>query len=204
MASIIILMMSSPFDSPNSVHQSALRIMDIFIVSLLFFEILLKIISTGLILNGNSSYLFSLWNIVELIVFILNLLGVIYDFYPFTKMRIHWVRALRLLHVIGKISRLKIIVQTLLQSLPQLFNLLIFTFLMIYFFALIANKFLNQAVYFCSLPFPVENHAAIFDQNECFDYGGDWVSDALIFDNMLYSLSSLFQVATNTGWYEIM
>lgn len=202
--SIILLILSDPFDSPDSSFNICLRYSDLFIVGLLFFEILIKIIATGFIFNGENSYIFNLWNIIELLVFILNLLGVIHLFYPYARMRTQWVRGLRLFHIIGLIPSLKTITHTILQSFPQIINLILFTFLMIYFFALIATKFLQNTFFHCDFSTNMILELKLFEATDCFDYGGNWINDGVVFDNILFSLSSLFQIATNTGWYQIM
>ena len=204
--SVIIFIISDPFENLDSPINKTLKYMDIFIVSLFFIEILLKNIANGFLLNGKDSYLFSLWNIIELLVFLLNLIGVIHVFYPFKKMYVQWVRSLRILHIIGHIKSLKTITQTLLQSLPQIMNLLVFAFILIYYFGLIATKNFKNMLFFCHFheKIEIEGEHEILSQSECFDYGGDWYNEVMSFENMLYSLASLFEIATTEGWFEIM
>ena len=162
----------------------------------------MKIVANGFLLNGENSFIFGLWNIIEFVVFLLNLLETINIFFPFSTMRMQWVRSLRLLLIIEHIESIKVITQTLLLSFPQLMNLIIFAFIFLYLFGLIATKFFKNSLASCFIPNVNEND--IFSQSECFDYGGDWLVETISFDNMLYSLSSLFVIATNEGWFDIM
>ena len=68
---------------------------------------------------------------------------------------------------------------------------------------MIATKYLKNTLNFCE-GVEGELFEMVVTENDCYDYGGDWLKRDLDFDNISSSLSTLFQISTTEGWMELM
>lgn len=67
----------SPFDHKDTTKKTALFYCDL-IVSIIFaFEVILKVISMGFVINGKQSYLRSMWNILDFIIVFVSIVSLI-------------------------------------------------------------------------------------------------------------------------------
>lgn len=201
--SIVILIISNPMNDPNTVSSNLLYMGDCIVVSLYFIEILMKIISHGFLLNGPHSFTMDLWNCIDLLIFILTLLGTIDTRFEFSQYDFKWCRALRIFKLIQYNTGLKEAMHNLFLSIPDIISLWMFYLMNLLFFGMIATKYLKSTLNYCdSLDSEFVN--MVFTKYDCFDYGGDWLRRDLNFDDISNSLSTLFQIATTEGWMELM
>ena len=190
-------------NDPNSISANLLYAGDCFVLSLYFIEILMKIISYGFILNGHHSFLFDLWNFIDILIFILTLLGTIDTKFKFSQYDFKWCRALRIFKLIEYNNGLKEAMHNLVLSIPDIISLWLFYLMNLFFFGMIATKYLKNTLNFCE-GVEGELFEMVVTENDCYDYGGDWLKRDLVFDNISSSLSTLFQISTTEGWMELM
>lgn len=201
--SVFFLMLSNPFESPDSTYNQIELIIDIIVIVFYFLEILLKICAFGLIFSGKKPFLLDPWNLFDLCVFILTVLGTIASKNSFSTLNFKWFRVFRVFKIIQFNQGLKNAVNILFKSIPDLISLLFFYFMNLFIFGIIAVKFLKGAFFYCTT---IDEKFLSFvkTREDCFDNGGDWVNRDLNFDNIFISLSSLFQISTTEGWIEEM
>jgi hypothetical protein len=71
----IMLAIDSPIDDPNSLKQTVLMKLDIFVTTIFALEALIKICIFGFLFNGYKSYLRSGWNILDFFILIISIVG---------------------------------------------------------------------------------------------------------------------------------
>lgn len=70
--STVQLAVDNPLDNPDSGFKTALATMD-YIISLIFtMEAILKIISTGFLMNGSLSYIRNSWNRLDFLIIMIT------------------------------------------------------------------------------------------------------------------------------------
>lgn len=201
--SIFILINLNPINQTDTLTADALYIGDCVIVTLYFIEILMKIMVYGFIFNGPQSYMMDIWNTIDMLMFTLTLLGTVDAKFHFSEYDFKWCRALRVFKIIQYTPGLKLAMYNLFLSVPDIISLLTFFFMNLFFFGVIATKYLKNTLNYCSGLNDVQLKYA-FTKWDCFDYGGDWLPNDFAFDNIYHSLSTLMQISTTEGWMEIM
>ena len=99
-------------------------------------------------------------------------------------------------------QHMQLITNSLVNSLPNVFKLLIFFTIFLFIFSLFAMKYLKGALYKC-----IEIHGEeiqIENKSECFDYGGYWMNSDYNYDNILKSFFTLFVISSSEGWSNLM
>ena len=203
MFSIVLLIISNPMNNPHTSIANLLYAGDCVVLGLYFIEILMKIITYGFLMNGSHSFLMDLWNFVDLLIFILTLMGTIDTRFPFSQYDFKWCRALRIFKIIQYNTGLKEALHNLLLSIPDIISLWLFYLMNLFFFGVIATKYLKNTLDYCS-GLNEEALKNVITISDCFDYGGDWIKNDLSFNNIFDSLSTLFQISTTEGWMELM
>ena len=91
-------------------------------------------------INGKQSYLRVFWNVIDLMTVIISIISFLLpndqNDYFFIKV-LRMVRFMRSIRVIQKNPGLRIAVQSLINSLPGIFNLFVFAIMMITLFAIL-------------------------------------------------------------------
>ena len=75
--SSIHLALENPLNNPEGGLARALRQLDIVMTTIFAFEIFIKVVAFGLIMNGPKSYLLSGWNIIDLLIVIVSYLALV-------------------------------------------------------------------------------------------------------------------------------
>lgn len=130
-------------------------------------------------------------------------MGTIDTKFHFSQYDFRWCRALRIFKVIYYSKGLKQAMYNLFLSVPDIISLWMFYFMNLFFFGVIATKYLKKSMDFCTTLDASVAHT-IRTKAECFDYGGDWLKNDLDFNTIFDSLSSLFQISTTEGWMDLM
>lgn len=198
--SSIILVISSPFEPPDSDIESALRILDQIVTIIYGIEVIMNIISFGFIFGSKTYMRRSIWNILDLTVFIFSLLGVVL---PRGTIRINSMkvfRTLRILKIGQKNESIRIATQALISALPNILRLLFFMVIFLITFGVFGMAYKKNTYYSCFNVNLEEDPNLIKTKIDCFDNGGDWVNADMHFDNIFAALATLFQVASAEGW----
>ena len=77
--SSMLLTLEGPYLDPDGPLSQKMKVIDIVVTLLFLSELILKVITQGLICNGSDSYLLSLWNILDFIIVFLSLLLIILE-----------------------------------------------------------------------------------------------------------------------------
>eukprot|EP00746_Dinoflagellata_sp_MGD_P008476 gnl/MRDRNA2_/MRDRNA2_116976_c0_seq1.p1 gnl/MRDRNA2_/MRDRNA2_116976_c0~~gnl/MRDRNA2_/MRDRNA2_116976_c0_seq1.p1 ORF type:complete len:1680 (-),score=292.24 gnl/MRDRNA2_/MRDRNA2_116976_c0_seq1:144-4679(-) len=147
--SSLAMAMDSPLANPSSPLATFLRVLNMIFSIVFAIEMTVKMLSMGFIL-GKNAYWRSAWNILDgvvVVVSLIDLLNIGAGLKALKTLRI--LRALRPLRVISRNENLKLVVNTLFKSIPELANLLIVGFLFFLIFALFAVSNFKGTYYSC-------------------------------------------------------
>jgi len=177
-------------------------------------EVLLKILDYGLVLHPGS-YLREMWNAMDLIVvscaitsFTMDMIGSsgAEDLGVIKSLRV--LRVLRPLKTIKRVPKLKAVFDCVINSLKNVFNILIVYLLFHFIFAVIAVQLFNGKFFYCNDDSMEDAQTC---QGEYFVFGTtaqeppkvfqrSWQRQKFHYDNVPTACLTLFAVQTTEGW----
>lgn len=116
------------------------------------FEMIAKIITYGFLFNGRDSYLRNSWNILDFVIVWISLVSIIFSSVDLTFFKV--LRVLRVLRPLRMISRnegLKIAVKSLLNSIPDIFNVFIVSMLFFLLFGILGINYFKGMFMRCEI-----------------------------------------------------
>jgi hypothetical protein len=141
--STILLTLESPLDNPNGSRGKILAEIDVVVSTIFTIELLIKVVVYGFVINGPDSYLLNPWNIMDFIIVFFSLISIIFS----GKVDLGIIKVLRMLRVLRPlrmISRnpgLRIAVQSLINAIPDIGNVLVVSLLFLLLFAIMGTNF---------------------------------------------------------------
>jgi hypothetical protein len=124
----------------------------------------------------------------------------------FTGVKLKFIKALRMLRVLRPlrmISRnegLKIAVQSLINAIPGIVNVLVISLLFFLLFGIFGVNYFKGGFYRC-----FEYQEGILETaQDCVNIGGEWMNIDANFDNIMNAMVTLFEMATTEGWIAVM
>ena len=128
-----------------------------------------------------------------------------------TGVDLKFIKALRMLRVarpLRMISRnegLKVAVQSLINAIPGIVNVLVICVLFFMLFGIFGTNYFKGKIFYCV----TENvDSAYLEQvtgkYSCLNMGGEWINRDANFDNVGSSMMTLFIMSTTEGWIPIM
>lgn len=158
-----------PMNDPRGPLPTFLRAANTFFSVAFFIEMIVKWISMGLIW-GKHCYLRNAWNILDFIVVCVSLIDLLNLGSGLKSLKtLRMIRALRPLRVISRNENLKLVVNTLFKSIPELVNLLIVGILFFLIFALFGVGYFKGSFFLCTeaysrnipFSFPLDEYAGL-------------------------------------------
>jgi len=134
------LILDDPLDSPDSVASNVINTLDLVLTIVFVIEILVKIVIFGFLFNGEASFCRDQWNQLDFIVTGIALMShlVVSGSSLSKNLKVMSVfRALRPLRIIMKNENINLEVNSLINSVPDIFNLMIITVLSLCVFAIL-------------------------------------------------------------------
>ena len=207
LVSTISLSIDSPLNDPNSDLSLTTWFIDIAMTIVFTIEALTKIVVLGFLFNGKQSYLRDYWSIIDFLTVVTSLASF---FGPrestglsfFKVFRV--IRFLRPLRIIQKNPGLKIAVQSLINAMPGIFNLLIICGSFLIIFAILGVNVFKGVFYSCDMSnIPESLQGQVTNYWECLDYGGEWVNSDNNFDDLGQGLKTQIAIMCTEGWIQI-
>ena len=180
---------------------------NIFFVALFTFEFLVKVLGMGL-----RKYFLDGWNLLDFGIVIIGLVAVALHGSNVGAVRsLRTLRALRPLRAVSRWESMRITVNSLLNSIPAISNVLLICGLFWLIFAILGVQFFGGTFHRC-VDAEGERYAIdmVNNKSQCLALGevnpGDyeWINSAINLDNTGNAFMALFQVATFEGWMEVM
>jgi len=166
--------LDNPLLDPNTPLKTMLKYYDIILTSFYGVEIMLKFFILFSNRKGNyiNQFFFDPYNYLLVLSFISSILSLIFpDIFSFLK----GIETCRILEIAKYMKSLDIILRSLVKSIPTLINLIIFSFIIYIFLALIPLKYLKGTYSICTNL--DDNYLKlVYLRSDCLDYGGDWIN----------------------------
>jgi hypothetical protein len=193
LTSSVLLALEHPRLDSDSGLANFLRIADITLVVVFATEMTLKIVAMGLYAH-EGAYLRSQWNVLDCFVVFVGILSLALDG------RIQFLRSLRALRPLRLVSRnpaMRIVVNSLVRAIPSMFNVVLVCFLFWLIFGILGVQLFAGKFYSCDL-------RTVANRAECLAAGGTWTNSDRTFDNVMFAMLYLFEVATLEMWPDLM
>ena len=107
------------------------------------------------------------------------------------------LRALRPLKLVSKNEGMKLVVNSILASIPNLINVFLISILFYFVFGVIGLQLLKGSVSFCSID-------ETLDKLPCLDAGGTWETPDNNYNDAMHAMLTFFEVSTLETWPDIM
>lgn len=191
-------------EEPIVTNTYSLKTLALFgnIISGLFIaECFLKIIVMGFI-SGKNAYLKDSYNKLDFIIVFFSIVSWVLEATN-TGLDISFIksfralRALRPLKLVSKNEGMKLVVNSILASIPNLINVFLISILFYFVFGVIGLQLLSGKVSYCDID-------ETLDKIPCLDAGGIWVLPQNNYNNIFYSMTTFFEVSTLETWPDIM
>jgi hypothetical protein len=164
--------------------------MDYVTTVIFLFEVVIKVIGSGFLINGANSYLRNPWNVIDFFIVIISL----FDLFPtglsLSVLKIvRMARLLRPLRVISKNESLKLSIQALVVAVPAIANLMVIVLLVMFIFGIIGVNLLKGKSNYCDSSNMTgltlnDIERLIVTKDDCLNYGGVWKIYHHNFDNI--------------------
>ncbi|XP_030062440.1 voltage-dependent R-type calcium channel subunit alpha-1E [Microcaecilia unicolor] len=200
----------------NSERNKVLRYFDYVFTGVFTFEMVIKMIDQGLILH-DGAYFRDLWNILDFVVVVgaliafalANVLGSNKgrDIKTIKSLRV--LRVLRPLKTIKRLPKLKAVFDCVVNSLKNVFNILIVYKLFMFIFAVIAVQLFKGKFFYCTDSSKDTEKDCIgnyvdHEKNKMEVKHREWKRHDFHYDNIIWALLTLFTVSTGEGWPQVL
>lgn len=173
------------------------------VVSSLFLgECLLKIYVMGFA-KGKYAYLKDNYNRLDFIIVVFSIISWVLESSN-TGINISYLKALRALRalrplkLVSKNEGMKLVVNSILASIPNLINVFLISILFYFVFGVLGISMLMGKVSFCNVD-------GDLDKLQCLAIeGGEWVTPENNYNNVFASMTTFFEVSTLETWPDIM
>ncbi|TKC39409.1 hypothetical protein EI555_002352 [Monodon monoceros] len=198
---------------PNAPRNNVLRYFDYVFTGVFTFEMVIKMIDLGLVLH-QGAYFRDLWNILDFIVVSGALVAFAFtgnskgkDINTIKSLRV--LRVLRPLKTIKRLPKLKAVFDCVVNSLKNVFNILIVYMLFMFIFAVVAVQLFKGKFFHCtdeSKEFEKDCRGKylLYEKNEVKARDREWKKYEFHYDNVLWALLTLFTVSTGEGWPQVL
>ncbi|CAO2610898.1 Voltage-dependent P/Q-type calcium channel subunit alpha-1A [Lemmus lemmus] len=181
--------------------------------SVFTFEMVIKMIDLGLVLH-QGAYFRDLWNILDFIVVSGALVAFAFtgnskgkDINTIKSLRV--LRVLRPLKTIKRLPKLKAVFDCVVNSLKNVFNILIVYMLFMFIFAVVAVQLFKGKFFHCTdeskeFERDCRGKYLLYEKNEVKARDREWKKYEFHYDNVLWALLTLFTVSTGEGWPQVL
>ena len=152
--STIMLMMETPLDNPNSERADILFYIDMVVTVIFTIELVLKVIVLGFAFNGKDSYIRNPWNIMDFCIVAISLISISFRDAGSKVSVLKLLRMFRVLRPLRMISRnpgLKIAINSLINSIPFIRDVMVVCFLFLLLFAILCVNFFKGTFFSCQI-----------------------------------------------------
>ena len=198
---MVIYAIDDPKEAPGSFVRRLVYYVDLVIWSIFVFDLGLRILVIWWIDGVQHAYI-AMSIFFDSIILIMGFFSFI-GFQQFSFARI--LRTLKVIVVFAKIQFVEQIVKYLALSIKNIVSLYLYLMLLYLCFAVIFVRFQGGEMVYCDTSnIQSEFIRPDFSKTECLDYGGDWLTFPVNFDNVYNAWKALFVISTGDGWVDMV
>lgn len=174
-------------------------------------ECALKIYVMGFV-KGKFAYLKDNYNILDFVIVVFSILSWVLESLD-TGIDISYLKALRALRalrplkLVSKNEGMKLVVNSILASIPNLINVFLISILFFFVFGVLGLSILMGRVSYCfdpNAPEGTDDTSILLDKIPCLEQGKDWLTPENNYNNIFSSMVTFFEVSTLETWPDIM
>ena len=163
------------------------------------FEMLLKIVSYGFMMDENS-YLQESWSQMDFFIVMTGLIDTSLEGVNIAFLKVlRLLRILRPLRFLSHSSSMKTLIEALMASVPSIANVGVVILIVFLMFAILGVNLFSGKLQYCTV-----GYYKINTSEECFKAKGKWVTYNQNMDNVVSAMMTLFAVSNNEGWPDTM
>jgi hypothetical protein len=202
--SSITLVVDNPREDEGEL-QDVLEYSNLVFTVIFCIEMCLKIFALGFV-GHDGAYLRSGWNWLDMFIVVVSIVSLAGSDQVASFRAFRTLRALRPLRAINRNRGLKMIVQTLIQSVKGIAHVALLSLLNYLIFGILAIQLFAGKLYSCtdSSVTALADCVGTFVGDDGLARTREWLSADRNFDNILRSILSLFQVSSGDDWGFIM
>jgi voltage-dependent calcium channel N type alpha-1B len=213
-ASSIALASEDPVDE-NAQINIILNKIDYFFTAVFTFEMLTKMVDLGIICHPGS-YFRDIWNALDFVVVSCALFSYIFSGSEAAAKNLSTMKSLRVLRVlrplktIKKIPKLKAVLDCVIISLQNVFNIMVVYILFMFIFAVVAVQLFKGRFFYCN-DLSKRTEGECLGQYYVYDEDGhpsiedrSWNRWEFHYDNVVFAFLTLFTIQTGEGWPQIL
>eukprot|EP01062_Namystynia_karyoxenos_P001518 TRINITY_DN1051_c0_g3_i1.p1 TRINITY_DN1051_c0_g3~~TRINITY_DN1051_c0_g3_i1.p1 ORF type:complete len:2258 (+),score=709.38 TRINITY_DN1051_c0_g3_i1:430-6774(+) len=195
-------------EDPRADSNEVLDVLNVLFSAMFLAEMVLKVLAWGFIAHPGA-YLRDGWNVLDAVVVCISVFSLAFSGFEIVKI-FRALRALRPLRVVNRNIGLKLVVRTLLKSLPAVANVAIIALLIYLIFGILGVQLFAGKMYRCWDPDDPPSRYEVRTQAECENpllkgnSSRRWVNNDQNFDHIGVSVLTLFEVSTLELWSKIM
>lgn len=211
--SSVALAAEDPIDETN-IRNVVLQYLDYGFTAVFATEMILKMFDLGIVCHPGS-YFRDLWNALDFVVVSCALFSIAFSGSEeaaknlATMKSLKVLRVLRPLKTINRIPELKAVFDCVINSLKNVFNIMVVYMLFMFIFSVIGVQLFSGKFFYC-------NDIAKETEKECqgqfynYDEGypvivdREWSRWEFHYDNVIFAFLTLFTIQTGEGWPQIL
>ena len=208
--SCFCLAIDNPRLPPDSVERRFLNFSEIFFVAVFSVEMMLRVVCNGFFI-GSRPYWSNGWNRIDFVTLSFSVGGIVTKYLLVGVLEGSFFpvfRSLRVLRIIKRSQSLKIMVKSLIRSIPACLNVIFISFLFFLVFGMFATQLFAGLFWYCTDPDATGYDTCLgtwFDPNYNFEEREKlWVNPGGNFDNIIVALGTFFSISTTEGWVDVM
>jgi hypothetical protein len=199
------LAVDNPSVTPDSDLGQSLLALDVALNVIFFVEFAAKVIAMGFVLHPGA-YLRSGWNMLDGFIVLTSVSSILFNDPRLTIVRsFRMMRALRPLRMIRRLRGMQLVVATLVQSMPQVMNVIAFGLFEFVIFGILGVQLFGGKFWRCTDPSVghMNECVGMFQSTDGVAAQRKWVNAVYNFDHIFQAMMSLFVVATMDKWFDI-
>lgn len=212
-----------PLNNPDGLTVQIVETVNTAFSLIFMIEAFMKIVAYGFLLNGDASYLKTSWNILDFLIVILSIIELVATIQTYVGGAsgstdtsifkvVRMVKVLKPLRSINKFPGLKIVIESLLRSIPGISNVLLICLIFFFIFGIICVNQFKGSHHECRMDalggyddsYWTKHKITINTMYDCLNFGGQWLPGDSNFDNIGEAIKLLFTMAITVGWQKQM
>ncbi len=199
----ILLSFHTPLYDPNGGLRRAITVVDIVTAAFFSLDALCKAVAFGLVANGEKSYLRSGWNVLDLILTIMQIVNLgLPESYANVRKVLYMCSVLRIAKVVTMREGFRLCIQAVINGAFRILQALFIAILFFIIFAIIGVQFFGGYLFYCDRT-NLGSEVEIKSIYDCMNLGGEWRDRDVSFNNVFSAILTLFELFTGKSLFNL-